>query len=144
MLLPHTSTLFPYTTLFRSPRHGPRADGLDARGLERIEDLARNLALWRVARIDVGIVKALAERISIGRAPREQDFLARHPAADLRQPHAGIGAPRRIRRKGDLQLLIAGQRPRRLATSLLERLGGVVTFLCHIIRQCPADAANLI
>src|SRR5690348_18109256 len=41
---PPRSTLFPYTTLFRSLHHGERRDEDDARGCRKIERLARERA----------------------------------------------------------------------------------------------------
>lgn len=114
--------------------HGARAHRLAARRLHRLVDLARHLALRQVAGRQGIVVVAAAQREGIGRAAGEHHLVARHPAADLRQPHPLAVHPRGIDREGHRHLGIAGERLRRLGEGLLEGIGGVVAGLAHGFR----------
>ena len=111
--------------------HGAGADGLAARGLQRVEDRPRGLARWGVARVGRRVVEPLTQGKCVRRAARQHHLGPGHPARDLGQPQPGIGAPRRVGGIGDVKLGLARQRPGRLAERLLERVCRVVGFENH-------------
>ena len=75
--------------------HVARAHRLAARGFHRLVEVARHLALRRVAGMGLAVVIAPVQRQRIGRAARQQHLVAGHPPAHLRQAH---GLARQARR----------------------------------------------
>ena len=56
-------------------RHAPRADRLDARLLDRVEDRAGRLSLGREPAMDAGVVAGEPQRHRIGMAAHDRDVL---------------------------------------------------------------------
>ena len=77
-------------------RHVTRAHRLAAGGFHRVVDVAGQLAGGRVAGGNAVVVILPVQREGIGGAARQQHLIPRHPAADLRQPHAFLVHSRRI------------------------------------------------
>ena len=61
--------------------HAPGADGFDPRGFQRLEDLARELGLWRLAGVDLGVVVAELQRNRISLAACQRHVGRRQMAA---------------------------------------------------------------
>ena len=110
----------------RCARHVARADGLAARGLHRLVEVARHLARGLVARVGLGRMVAAAQRVGVGRAARQQHLLGLHAARHLRQAQAVGGHAGGVDGVGHAEIGVASQRARGLGQRLLERIGGVV------------------
>jgi hypothetical protein len=108
------------------PGHVPRAHRLAAGGFHRLVKRAAGFADRRKAGMGGIVVIAQPQRQRIGGAAGAQHLVARHPPADLGQPHLPLCQPRRIDGIGHTHLEIARQRARRFGQRLLERVGGVV------------------
>src|SRR5205814_9833457 len=98
LLPPLTSSLFPYTTLFRSGWHAP-ADVFSGRALfgsRRPFVIASSAAsaLWRTLRIEAPNVEAcvsvLEEIARESTAPKERGVLADRKSTRLNSSHLGI------------------------------------------------------
>jgi hypothetical protein len=117
--------------------HMAGAHSLDAGGLHRVEQIAGHLALRHIAGRGGGVVILVAERKGIGGAPGEQDLVAGHPAADLRQADGVGGLARRIDAEGHRKVGVVGHDLGGLGEGLLERIGGVVAWLAHGPDKAP-------
>jgi len=113
-------------------RHVTRAHRLAAGGFHRIVDVAGQLAGGRVAGGNAVVVILPVQREGIGGAARQQHLIPRHPAADLRQPHAFLVHSRRINGIGDRHLRVIRHGAGGLGKRLLERISGVVGGFGHL------------
>ena len=112
------------------PLHAPRADRLDARLLDRVEQRPRRRIVRRVATVDRVVVAGQAQRHRIGEAAQDRRFARIGLARRLGQarPRA-LGAADQgglVGGEGDLQIGTARHRARARGDRALERLGGRV------------------
>ena len=100
--------------------HGARADRLDARLLDGVEDGARLLALRRQPGVDADVVAGAPQRHGIAQPAGDRDVVARRLLRQLRQPRAVAGQRRLVLGEGDFQLVVAGDRAHADADGALE------------------------
>ncbi len=108
--------------------HAPRADRLDPRLLDRVEQRARRRVERRKATVDRLVVAGQAQRHRIGEAAQDRRLARIGLARRLGQarPRA-LGAADQgglVGGEGDLQLATAGHRARARGERALERLAG--------------------
>ena len=120
------------------PGHGARAERLDPRLLGGVEHRARRLVGRGDAAVQRRIVMAEAQRRGVGEAARlggllGADRAARHRRLDRLARHA-----RRVAGEAQLDLGIAGDRPRRPGQRVAEGFEGIV--FGHRLWRCSRPA----
>jgi hypothetical protein len=108
------------------PGHRPGAQRLDPGLLDRVEHRPGDLVRRSAAGVHSRIVVPKLERGGVGIAPGLRDLLRGEGAAGHRHLDALARGGGRIGRKAELQLRLAGDRPRGAGQNLAEGFEGVV------------------
>ena len=104
-------------------RHGVGADRLEARLLDRVEDVAGEFAARRLAAVDGRVVVAQLERDGVGLAAHLRDLVGRQVVGRQRQLRLAAEQAMLAGREADRQLVLARDRAHRGAGDALELLG---------------------
>jgi hypothetical protein len=110
---------------------GVGADGVDARLFHRLEHRPGLQRLGPQPGVGGFVVVGQAQRHLVGQAADARGLLRRQVARRVGQHRVVAGQLRPVAGKGDLQIRLLGQRPRRVRDRALEYLGRVFALRGH-------------